>query len=164
MKKFISFLISITVVATISCNSNTTSATSTAPIETGGKDKTVSFTIDGTTFKGKVSTQYFGSNKETDNFSVVCQQDEPLVLLQATFANEKDAASSGLTPKGFDGYKVNTGQFDLTLTPAGGGESFVATSKTTGAIKIENNKIVISNMRLFNREGKEKVVNGTIGF
>ncbi|MEI9957678.1 MAG: hypothetical protein WDM90_15575 [Ferruginibacter sp.] len=160
MKKTILYL--MMAVATTSCNSNET--TTTTKVETNEKNSTTSFTVDGVTIKGDVSTQYFGSNKETDNFSVLCQQDEPLVLLQATFASEKDATNSGLKPKGFDGYKVDIGQFSLTLTPAGHNGQFVATDKTEGAIKIENNKIVINNMKLYNREGKETVVSGTIVF
>ena len=164
MKKAILYVMIATAITTVSCNSNSATETATATIETTEKNNVASFTVDGENVKGKVSTQYFGSNKAADNFSVLCQQDEPLVLLQATFANEKDAAKSGLIPKGFNGYKVNEGQYDLTLTPAGGTESFVATDKTEGAIRVESNAVVINNMKLFNREGKEKVVNGTIKF
>ena len=164
MKKSIIYIFVATTIIGSACNDKGSEEKNISGIETSEKEKIISFTIDGETIKGKVSTQYFGSNKATDNFSVLCQQDDPLVLLQATFANEKDAAKSGLTPKGFDGYKVNEGQYDLTLTPAGGTETFVATDKTQGAIKVESNAVVINNMKLFNREGKEKVVNATIKF
>ena len=154
MKTSIRCVLMAAAITTASCNSIPGNDKNQAPIETIEQNTVTVFTVDGASCKGKVSTQYFGSNKATDNFSVLCQQDDPLVLLQATFANEKDAAKSGLTPKGFDGYKVNEGQYDLTLTPAGGTETFVATDKTQGAIKVESNAVVINNMKLFNREGK----------
>jgi len=164
MKKSILYVMVVSTITITSCTNNTSEKAAVTRIEATGQTNTASFTVDGTSYKGKVSTQYFGSNTETDNFSVLCQQDDPLVLLQATFANEKDAANSELKPKGFDGYKVNAGQFDLSLTPAGSTENFVATDKTTGTIKVEHKKIVISNIKLFNREGQEKLVNGTIEF
>jgi hypothetical protein len=88
MKKISLYLLATLLFSVSSCN-NKTSENNTVGIETSDKETTTTFTVDGTAYKGKVSTQYFGSNKETDNFSVVCQQDEPLVLLQAVFANEK---------------------------------------------------------------------------
>ncbi len=164
MKTSIRCVLMAAAITTASCNSNPGNDKNQAPIETIEQNTVTVFTVDGASCKGKVSTQYFGSNKETDNFSVLCQQDEPLVLLQITFANEKDAAKSGLTAKGFDGYKVNEGQFDLVLTPAGSSENFVATDKSGGSVKLLQHTIVISNMKLFNREGKEKLVNGTIEY
>src|SRR4051812_14616161 len=66
----------------------TTTSTTTSAEKVAGK--TASFTIDGKSFSGEVTTQYFG-DKETKPFSVICQQEEPLATLQIVFANEKDA-------------------------------------------------------------------------
>ena len=121
------------------------------------------FSVDGKNCNGKVSTQYFGSNKESDNFSVLCQQDEPFTLLQATFANQKDAKSSNLKPKG-GSYKVNEGEFDLSLTAADSQKEFIANEKSGGTVKVVGNQLIILNMKLFDADGKEKLVSGTINF
>lgn len=161
MKKTILYFFVATTVVVSSCN-NGSKESNTAGIQISDKENSASFTVDGATCKGKVSTQYFGSNKETDNFSVLCQQDEPLTLLQATFANEKNATAS-LKPKG-GSYKVNEGEFGLTLTVAGSDKEFNANDKSAGSLKVEGNKLIITDMKLFDRDGKEKVVSATIEF
>ena len=164
MKQIILSVFAVAIVAVSSCNSKKSTDNNNTVVESADNLSTTLFTGDGKEYKGKVSTQYFGSNKETDNFSVLCQQDEPLVLLQATFANEKDAKSgTALKVKG-GSYKTNAGEFGLSLSISGFEKEFIANEKSTGTLKIEGNKMVVTDMKLFDRDGKEKIVNATIAF
>jgi hypothetical protein len=162
MKKVILFSVFGTVFLFTSCK-ETKKESKIAGIEISDSSNEGTFSIDGKNCNGKVSTQYFGSNKESDNFSVLCQQDEPFTLLQATFANQKDASSPNLKPKG-GSYKVNEGEFDLSLTAADNQKEFIANEKSGGTVKVEGNKMTISNIKLFDADGKERVVNATINF
>ena len=162
MKKFTFYLLTALAFSISSCNSKSKES-NTAGLETPDKETTATFTVDGTDYTGKVSTQYFGSNKETDNFSVVCQQDEPLVLLQAVFANEKDVKSADLKPNG-SSYNVGVGNFGLELTIAGAPKMFIANPKSGGTLTVEGHKMMIKGMKLFDSGGKEKTVNATINF
>jgi len=164
MKQIILCVFAVATLVTSSCNSKKSTENANTVVESTDNQTTSSFTVDGKEYKGKVSTQYFGSNKETDNFSVLCQQDEPLVLLQATFANEKDAKSgTALKAKG-GSYKTNAGEFGLSLSIAGMEKEFIANEKSTGTVKVEGNKLMVIDMKLFDQDGKEKVVSGTIEF
>ena len=162
MKKIFFYTLTAIAFLTTACNSGSKES-DTADIQISDKESTASFNVDGKIYKGKVSTQYFGSNKETDNFSVLCQQDEPLVLLQAVFANEKDAQSAGLKPNG-SSYNVAAGNFGLELTIAGEPKMFIANPKSGGTLTVEGNKMTITDMKLFDMDGKEKTVSGTIDF
>ncbi len=162
MKKTFFYVLTVATFLTTSCNSGSKESNA-AGVQTSNKENTASFTVDGANFKGKVSTQYFGSNKETDNFSVLCQQDEPLTLLQATFANEKNAKVSGLKPAG-GSYKVSDGEYGLSLRVADSNKEFNANDKSGGSLKVEGNKMTITDMKLFDSDGKQKLVSGTIVF
>jgi hypothetical protein len=162
MKKTIFYTFTALTFLTSSCNSGSKES-NTAGVQISDKESAASFTVDGATFKGNVSTQYFGSNKETDNFSVLCQQDEPFTLLQAVFANEKDAKSNNLKPQG-GSYNVGAGQFGLSLRITGSDKEFIANEKSGGSLKVEGNKMMVTDMKLFDRDGKEKVVSAVIGF
>ena len=162
MKKSMFLAILALTISLHSCKKNKIESEKTG-MEISDDSKGGTFTVDGKTYEGKVSTQYFGSNKETDNFSIVCQQDEPLTILQATFSNEKNARSANLKPKG-GSYKVSDGEFDLTLTVSDSDKQFVANDKSGGTVKVEGNKLSIENVKLFDRDGKEKTVSETIEF
>lgn len=115
------------------------------------------------TIQCKISTQYFGSNKETDNFSVVCQQDEPLHILQMTFANEAEARSEkSLSVKG-GSYKVNSGEYSLEYSSPDG-KQFVAKSESSGSLKVQNNKIYISDYKLYDSDKNERIIDAEIEF
>ncbi len=116
-----------------------------------------------TTIQCKICTQYFGSNKETDNFSVVCQQDEPLHILQMTFANEAEARSgTALNVKG-GSYKVNSGEYRLEYSSPDG-KQFVAKSESSGSLKVQNNKIYISDYKLYDSDKNERIIDAEIEF
>ena len=86
-----------------------------------------------------------------------------MVLLQAVFANEKDAKSAGLKPLG-SSYNVANGNFGLELTMADAPKHFIANEKSGGSIKVAGNKMTVTDMKLFDMDGKEKTVSGTIEF
>lgn len=132
-------------------------------VEMSEGSKSESFSVDGKTYKGNVSTQIFGSNKETDNFSILCQQDEPFTLLQCTFANRKNAETANLKPKG-ESYKVEDGEFSLSLSVSDSNNQFIANEKSGGSVKVEGNTLTITNVKLFDRDGNSKIVSETVQF
>ncbi len=160
MKKLIIYTMLLATLYTTGCKGN---ENKTGITDESSSSKKGSFTVDGTKMSGRVSTQYFGSNKEIDNFSVLCQQDEPLALLQATFANEKNAKAGTLVAKG-GSYKVSDGEFGLELTAPGFDKQFIANDKSGGSLKVDGNKMTITDMKLFDADGKVKTVNATINF
>ncbi len=161
MKKYIFIPIITTVL--FACKQKDTNNNQTPTIETSNNTQLSSFNVEGKIFSGKVNTQYFGSNKTTDNFSIICQQDEPLTLLQATFANEKNAYTSNLKAKG-GSYKVNEGEYDLTLTMAENELQYTINEKSGGSIKVEANQLIVNNIILSDRNGKSKTVSAKINF
>jgi hypothetical protein len=46
----------------------------------------------------------------------------------------------------------------------GADKQFIANEKSGGTVKVEGNKMTITGMKLFDRDGKEKTVSGTINF
>jgi len=141
-------------------NSTTTEGTGLTVNDSEGK--TGSFSADGAAFKGKSSTQYFG-DKITGQFSVLCQQDEPFALLQAVFANEKEA--SGSLKPGESAYKVYPGDANIALSGTAIGEKeFVTRSNSTGSITVNGKELVIKDLQLFDADNKEKKLNATIAF
>jgi hypothetical protein len=163
MKRSIIYIFITSTLFIAACNGNKTNNVQVTGLPSEAKGDVAVFTIDGTSIKGKVSTQYFGSDK-ADNFSILCQQDEPLYLLQATFANEKEVKSDeSLKPKG-GSYKVNVGEYGLTLTTPETNGQFIANSKSTGTLKVNGNNLVIAGLTLYNSDGKEKKISGTIPF
>lgn len=154
-------LLGFTLIA-ISCNNKDTNENKVADIETSDKAKTASFIVDGVAYKGNVSTQYFG-DKVTGQFSVVCQQDEPLALLQAVFKNEKEAVGNLKPAGGF--YSMEPGEAYIALSgPAIGDKEFITSSNSTGTITIADKTITIKDLKLFNSDNKEKVVSATISY
>ena len=165
MKKSILALVSV-IILLVACGDKkkTSSAESSSSAENTGltvnedEGKTGSFSADGTDFKGKSSTQYFG-DKVTGQFSVLCQQDEPLALLQAVFANEKEATGTFKPIESF--MSIPAGEAHVTLS---GDKQFVTKSNSTGSIAIQGKKMIIKDLKLFNSDNKEKVVTANIEF
>ncbi len=169
MKKSILALLSaITLLVACGDKKKTSSTENSASAENTGltvnedEGKTGSFSADGTDFKGKSSTQYFG-DKVTGQFSVLCQQDEPLALLQAVFSNEKEATGTLKPIEGF--MSIPAGEAHVTLSgTAIGDKQFVTKSNSTGTITVEGKKMIIKDLKLFNSDNKEKVVTANIEF
>ncbi len=154
-------VLSFTLIA-VSCNNKDTKENMVTDIETSDKAKTASFIVDGGSYKGNVSTQYFG-DKVTGQFSVVCQQDEPLALLQAVFKNEKEAAGNLKLAGGF--YSMEPGEAYIALSGAAiGDKEFITRSNSTGIITVSDKTLTIKDLKLFNSDNKEKVVSATISY
>ncbi len=124
--------------------------------------KTGTFTADGTNFKGKSSTQYFG-NKTTGQYSVLCQQDDPFALLQAIFANEKNASGSLKPSTSFTSIEPGTVNIALSGTAIGAKE-FVTKSSSAGSITVEGKKLILKDVELFNQDDQKKTVSAEINF
>ena len=162
MKRYFTYAALVCTMA--ACNNNTTATkeANAAGIEIADEGKSASFTVDGTTYKGNVSTQYFG-DKVTGQFSVLCQQDEPLALLQAVFKNEKEAAGNLKAAEGF--YSMEPGEANIALSGTAIGEKeFVTKTGSTGTISVSGRTMTIKDLKLFNADNQEKVVSATIGY
>jgi len=140
--------------------------------------KTGSFSFEGKSIEGAVSTQYFG-DKVKGNFSVLCQHDNDggtekpnFALLQITFLNESDAINNP-SLKVYDGPTLPTtdplpGLVAITLSGRGNGlikaKSFSGADKTTGNISVSDRTITLKDITLYNSEGAMKKVNAKISF
>lgn len=123
------------------------------------KEGSGTFTVDGTSFSGKVTTQTLAQNQ----FSVLCQQDSPFNLLQATFKNKAD----------YDGNKsFNPSGSFMTVDP---GTAHISASKdnteyqtkssSTGSIEVSGNTITVKDLQLFdNTSNKTITVSATVTF
>ena len=141
-------------------NNYSTTQTTTTSSDENKVEKSGSFTFNGTSFTGKSSTQYFG-DKITGQFSVLCQQDEPFALLQAVFANEKEATGTLKPIESFMSIPAGETHITLSGTPIGD-KQFVTKSNSTGSITVEGKKMIIKDLKLFNSDNKEKVVTANI--
>ncbi len=149
----------------ISCGDNKKSSSdtntykeTTSITDNESEDKSATFKVDGTEFKGRVSTQQFAN----DGFSVLCQQNEPFALLQAVFANEKEATGTANFKPSESFYGVAAGDVNIALTL--GDEKFNTTDKSTGIISVDGKKLILKDLKLFNSAKKEKVLTATIPF
>lgn len=181
MKKTILVLAAITFL--ISCSEKkktttdgSTTETSSSSSNESSDDKTGEFSIDGKSVTGKVTTQYFGSDKEKSNFSVLCQHDESATsanfeLLQVTFVNEKDATTNSAL-KLVDGPTLpmtepEAGSYTVSLSGVGDSfkdQQFNGSDKSTGNVTVSDRTVIIKDLVLFTRDGDKKTVNGKIPF
>lgn len=115
-----------------------------------GKDgdigKTGKFTIDGVNYTGNTEVQTFVN----DNYSIVCQQDDPFKLIQVTFHNQAEAEAGGTfdvenNALNVPSSGVNVGIDGLTFNPHG-----------SNTISVSGKKITISNLKLDQTGGGSK--------
>ncbi len=149
----------------ISCGDNKksssdtgTSKETTSITEEESEDKSATFKVDGTEFKGRVTTQQFAN----EGFSVLCQQNEPYALLQAVFTNEKEANGTATFKPAESFYSVPAGEVNIALS--GEDEKFQTSDKSTGTISVDGKKLILKDLKLFNKAKKEKVLTATIPF
>jgi hypothetical protein len=181
MKKTILAFAIITLL--ISCADEKKPTTDASPTETistttneSSEEKTGEFSFDGKTVTGKATTQYFGSDKEKANFSVLCQHDESATsanfeLLQITFLNEKDATTNPAL-KLYDGSQLpmtepEPGSYTVALSGVGAGfhdQEFTGSDKSTGSVSVSNRTVIVKDLVLFTRDGDKKTVNAKIPF
>lgn len=143
----IALFLFLAVVATASCKKD----------KTGAGGKTGTFTIDGVSYTGNTEVQTFVN----DNYSIVCQQDDPFKLIQVTFHNQAEAEAGGTFEVEDDALNVpsgsvNVGVDGLTFDPDG--------SQT---ISVSGKKITINNLALDQTGGGSKhplINNASINF
>lgn len=100
--------------------------------------KTGTFSIDGVSYSGETEVQTFVN----DNYSIICEQDEPYKFIQITFRNKAEAEAGGTFNVVDDAFDIPTGGVNigidgLTFDPIG--------SKT---ISVSGKKITLSNIPL----------------
>lgn len=120
----------IAIIAT-SCKKDKTNGTNS----TG---KTGTFSIDGVSYSGNTEVQTFVN----DNYSVLCEQDDPYKLIQVTFHNQAEAEAGGTFDVADFSLNVPTGEAEvgidgLTFDPIG-----------ARTITVTGKKITISNLPL----------------
>ena len=113
-------------------------ATSCKKDKDGTTGKTGTFSIDGVSYSGETSTQTFVN----DNYSVLCEQDDPYKLIQVTFHNQAEAEAGGTFDVADFSLNVPTGEAEvgidgLTFDPIG-----------VRTISVSGKKITISNLPL----------------
>ncbi len=131
-----------------------------SPSFTEGKNGV--FIVDEITYNGTVSIQYF-DDKRQEQFSIICQQNEPFTLLQVTFANE-DQLKGSLQPVG-SFYTIRSGKAHISLSGAKiGTNEFVTRNESSGSIAVANHKVIIKDLELFATNGAVKKVNAELPF
>jgi len=183
MKKTIIIFAAITLLTSCDDKKKTTTdsgtTTETSPSsssESSSDEKTGEFSFDGKSVTGKATTQYFGSDKEKSNFSVLCQHDESATsanfeLLQITFLNEKDATTNSAL-KLYHGSVLpmtepEAGSYTVALSGVGEGfkdQEFTGSDKSTGTLTVSDRTVIIKDLVLFTRDGDKKTVNAKIPF
>ena len=181
MKKTIIVFAAITLLVSCGDKKKTTTdgpatETNTSGSSESSDDKTGEFSIDGKSATGKASTQYFGSDKEKSNFSILCQHNESAAsanfeLLQITFVNEKDATTNSAL-KLYDGSQLpmtepEAGAYTVALSGVGDGfkdQQFTGSDKSTGSVTVSDRTVIVKDLVLFTRDGDKKTVNAKIPF
>ncbi|HEX2627378.1 MAG TPA: hypothetical protein VHM26_00150 [Chitinophagaceae bacterium] len=131
--------------------------TATTPEET--KDGSGTFTVDGTNFSGKVSTQTLAQQQ----FSVLCQQDSPFNLFQATFKDKADfEANKSFKPSG-SFMTVDPGTVHISASKDN--TEYQTKSSSTGSIEVSGTTITVKDLMLYdNTSDKTITVSATVSF
>ena len=133
------------------------------PGAASGDEKAGSFTVDGKTFSGAVSTQYFNDH-DSGPFSVLCQQDDPFALLQITFSNEKDALNNSSLKPGDNFTHPDAGDVHVALTGIGEKEFTTEVGASKGSISVSDRTVHLRDLQLFNRDKQRTTVTADISF
>lgn len=111
---------------------------------------TAVFIIDGKSYTGKISKQTFSNN----NYSIVCQQDEPMRLIQITFKDEA-AAKKGGSFKPTDGISLHPSDDEADINI-----DAVLQSKGKGTVEIKDGKLTLKDISCSNiSDDKTAVIN-----
>lgn len=113
-------------------------ATSCKKDKDGSTGKTGTFAINGVSFSGETSTQTFVN----DNYSVLCEQDDPYKLIQVTFHNQAEAEAGGTFDVAYFGLNVPSGEAEIGID----GLTFDPDGDYT--ITVTGKKITINNVDL----------------
>jgi hypothetical protein len=112
-------------------------ATSCKKDKDGTTGKTGTFSIDGVSYSGETEDQTFVN----DNYSIVCQQDDPFKFVQITFHNQAEAEAGGTFD--VEDYSLNVSSGSVQV-----GTSDIITSDPEGSytISVSGKKITINNV------------------
>jgi len=101
--------------------------------------KTGTFSVDGVNYSGKTETQTFVN----DNYSILCQQDDPFKFVQITFRNQAEAEAGGT-------FDVEDYGFDIASGTVQIGTSDIITADPTSSktITVSGKKITIDNVKI----------------
>jgi hypothetical protein len=122
------------------------------------KDGSGSFTVDGTSFNGKVTTQQLAQQQ----FSVLCENDSPYKILQITFKDKTDyGANASFKPSsGFMTMEAGTAHVSVS-----GDDEMATKASSTGSIEVSGNTITIKDLKLSNMANDKNVtVSATVTF
>lgn len=122
-------------------------------------DGSGTFTVDGTNFSGKVTTQTLARQQ----FSVLCQQDSPFNLFQATFKDKADfEGNKSFTPS--DGFMtIDPGTVHISASKDN--TEYQTKSSSTGSIQVSGNTITVKDLLLYdNTSDKRITVSANVSF
>jgi hypothetical protein len=117
------------------------------------------FTVDGTSFSGNVTTQTLAKSQ----FSVLCQQDSPFNLFQATFKDKADYdASKTFKPSGsFTSIDPGT----VHISTSKDNTEYQTKSSSTGSIEVSGNTITVKELQLFDYTSDKTItISATVTF
>lgn len=106
---------------------------------TNNTGKTGTFTVDGVSYNGDTEEQTFVN----DNYSILCQSDDPYKFVQVTFHNKAEAEAGGTF--NVEDYSLNVASGKVEL-----GTSDIITADPTSAktITVSGKKITINNVTI----------------
>jgi hypothetical protein len=172
-KQTLVYLLGLSMLAACSNHKSADAASSSSEnstaIDENTEDKTGSFTFDGTAYKGKITTQYFG-DKATGHFSVLCQQDFDngnFVLFQIIFHNEAEATGSNSFKPDEDIITIPAGVVNVAVSGSDnkvGAKQFHTISSSGGSISVSHKTITIKDLKLVNADNKEKMLSCELSF
>lgn len=122
----------------MSCDKSGESTNNNNNVNTKPTEKKGSYTIDGVGYSGKSSIQTFVNN----NYSILCEQDEPYMLLQITFNSKEDAEAGGTFVVEDD--VINTKKGEVSISISG----LTYENDGTQSITVSGKKISINNVML----------------
>lgn len=119
--------------------------------------KTGNFMVDGVNYSGKTETQTFVN----DNYSIVCQSDDPYKFVQVTFHNQAEAKAGGTFD--VEDYALNVSSGTVHI-----GTSDIITADPTSSktISVSGKKITIDNVKIESTSSSETTTinSATINF
>jgi hypothetical protein len=107
-------------------------------INTNTTEKKGSFSIDGVSYSGKSSIQTFVNN----NYSILCEQDEPYMVLQVTFNSKEDAETGGTFVVEDDVINTKKGEVSISI------DGLTYQNDGAQSITVSGKKISINNVML----------------
>lgn len=141
----------------MSCDKSGESTNNNNNVNTKPTEKKGSYTIDGVGYSGKSSIQNFVNY----NYSILCEQDEPYMLLQITFNSKEDAEAGGTFVVEDDVINTQKGEVSISI------DGLTYQNDGVQSITVSGKKISITNVMLKQTSGgilKKTINNASIDF